>query len=74
MIELSKRQKENCRKIATKERCKHGMIWEYCAVCQARPYIEEVRFPIEILDNVTGCKKTIFMRTEVQRVRYETYR
>ena len=66
--------KEACKRVANKERCKHNMIFEYCGLCQEIKTIKNVRFPIEITDDVTGKLKTIWLDREVERVRYQRYR
>jgi len=71
---LSEQMKEACKRVANKERCKHNMIFEYCGLCQEIKTIKNVRFPIEITDDVTGKLKTIWLDREVERVRYQRYR
>jgi len=65
---------ERVTKVYNGERCKHGMIFEYCATCQEYKVNDEVRFPIEITDKVTGELKTIWLEREVTRVYYRQYR
>ena len=67
-------REEMCRKVINHERCKHNMIFEYCGMCQAQEYTEEVKFPITVVDDVMGKPKTIWLRREVKRVEYYRYR
>ena len=71
---LSETMKENCRKVANQERCIHNMVFEYCAVCQKVKTVKEIRFPIEITDDITGKLKTIWLNREVEQVHYQRYR
>ena len=71
---LSDNMKENCRKVANHERCIHNMVFEYCGVCQEVKTTKEIRFPIEITDDVTGKLKTIWLNREVEQVHYHRYR
>ena len=59
---------------ALKSRCKHGMIFEYCGVCNAIHYKAHVRIPIVVKDKETGKDKRILWNREVDRVRYQRYR
>jgi len=61
-------------KKALESRCKHGMILEYCGVCQRVNYTKTVRFPIEVKDKDTGKDITIMMRKEVDRHYFMRYR
>ena len=71
---LSEQMKENCKRVANHERCLHNMVFEYCGVCQEIKTVKNVRFPIEITDDVTGKLKTIWLKREVERVSYLSYR
>ena len=71
---LSEQMKENCKRVANNERCVHNMVFEYCGVCQKVKTIEEVRFPIEIIDDKTNRPTTIWLKREVERVSYNRYR
>ena len=71
---LSQTMKENCVKVANSERCKHGMLFEYCATCQEVEYYKIIKFPIEVVDDKTNKPKTIWLEREVRRVRYHRYR
>ena len=55
-------------------KCKHGMTFEFCALCQKRTTIVPIKFPIEILDDETGEPKTIWLKREVERIHYKRYR
>jgi hypothetical protein len=70
---MTKEQEEACIKVAKGERCKHGMIFEYCASCQEYLIPREYKVPIDIIDD-DGEDKTIFMRGITMDKYYQTYR
>ena len=63
-----------CKKVIKGERCLHGMVFEYCAVCQAIEYTMVVKIPIKIKDEESEKEKTIFIEREVNRKQYRCYR
>ena len=71
--ERENRNKELVKK-ALASRCKHNMIFEYCAMCNEVKYHKTVCFPIEITDRDTNKPKRIFIKREVERVYYHRYR
>ena len=58
---------QDCLKVIKGERCKHGMIFEYCGTCQDRTYLKEYKVPIEKIDEETGKKRTIWIRGVSER-------
>jgi len=70
------------RKVAHRERCKHGMIFEYCGQCQRIEERVDTKFPIDAKDRTTGeqlytkdgKKRKIWIPTETTRVHYMRYR
>ena len=71
---LSDKMKEDCKRVANHERCKHNMIFEYCGLCQEIKTFKNICFPIEIIDDKTNKPKTIWLNREVERVHYQRYR
>ncbi len=59
---------------ALKKRCKHGMVFEYCATCNKITYLKKIQFPITVKDDITGEDKRIWLKREVEKVRYRTWR
>jgi len=80
--ERENRMNDIARKVAYKERCKHGMIFEYCGVCQRIETTVDTKFPIDAKDRETGEPKLdangkqrkIWMPTTTTRVSYMRYR
>ena len=71
---ISSDMEERCQRVANKERCKHGMIFEYCAHCNVFIIPREYKVPIEIIDDDTGDDKTIFIRGIALDKHYYKYR
>ena len=71
---ISADMEERCQKVANKERCMHGMIFEYCALCNVYIIPREYKVPIDIIDDETGDDKTIFIRGIALDKHYYKYR
>jgi hypothetical protein len=63
-----------CKRVVNQERCKHGMIFEYCALCNEIKIPREYKVPIDIVDKETGDEKRIFIRGITEDVYYYHYR
>ena len=50
---------ERCLKVINEERCKHGMIFEYCAYCNEFKVIREYKFPVTVIDEDAGKAKEV---------------
>lgn len=82
LSKLEHNEDEVLEKVAKRERCKHGMIFEYCAYCQQMAYQEETRFPIhmrnqetgEYLYTMSGKPRLMWLDREVTRIEYMRYR
>ena len=59
---------------ALQSRCKHGMIFEYCAVCNRVNYKKTIRIPITVKDKETGEDKNILWKREVDRFYIQRWR
>jgi len=80
--EREARMNNLARKVAHRERCKHGMIFEYCGQCQRVEERVDSKFPIDAKDRETGevimgkdgKPRKIWIPTETTRVSYMRYR
>ncbi len=64
----------NCRRVANKERCKHGLRYEVCGYCQALESQRDYRVPIERVDPDTGKVTTMWLRGTTTDTHYRRYR
>lgn len=64
---------ERALKVINEERCKHGMIFEYCATCQEYKVPREYKFPIDYI-NDDGELKTAWLGGVTQDTYYYKYR
>jgi hypothetical protein len=65
---------ERCQRVARRERCKHNMVFEYCAHCQKVESLREFKFPLEGVNEETGEEYTAWIRGVTTDVDYRTYR
>jgi hypothetical protein len=65
---------DRCKRVLAEERCKHGMIYEYCAKCQSVEIPREYKFPLEGYNEETGEEYTAWIRGITTDVYYHHYR
>ena len=80
--ERTARMENLARKVASKAKCKHGMRFEWCGLCQRVETVVDSKFPMEVSDretkepifNADGSRKVAWIPTQVKRVDYMRYR
>ena len=80
--ERANRMEHIARKVAHKERCKHGMIFEFCGICNRIESTVDTKFPIDAKNRETGEQlydkqgkpRKIWIPTQAKRVTYMRYR
>jgi hypothetical protein len=65
---------ERCKRVLAEDRCKHGMIYEYCGHCQRVEVPREYKFPVECHNDETGEDYTAWIGGVTTDVHYHTYR
>jgi hypothetical protein len=68
-----KERTERCLKVINEERCKHNMVYEYCAHCQAVKVPRYYKFPLEFMDD-DGELRTVWLHGEAMDTHYIKYR
>jgi hypothetical protein len=65
---------ERSRRVANKERCKHNMVFEYCAHCNVIEVPRDYKFPLEGYNEETGEEYTAWIRGTTIDKHYYHYR